>query len=71
MASLDEHLIRVLIMIMMIMMMILSTRLTYNCANLRSTKESLTIEYFEKEIILDFLGENFLGEIFWGEKFFG
>ena len=27
------------------------TRLTYNCAHLRSTKESLTIEYFEKEII--------------------
>ena len=26
------------------------TRLTYNCAHLRSTKESLTMEYFEKEI---------------------
>ena len=27
------------------------TRLTYNCAHLRSTKVSLTIEYFENEII--------------------
>ena len=33
------------------------TRLTYKCAHLRSTKESLTIEY--KEIILDVLGEFF------------
>ena len=28
-----------------------TSRLTYNCAHLRSTKECLTIEYFEKEII--------------------
>ena len=35
-------------------------RLTYNCAYLRSTKETLTIEYFR--IILEKkLGENFLG----------
>ena len=34
------------------------TRLSYNCAHLRLTKESLTIEYFEKAILLDFLGEN-------------
>ena len=43
------------------------TRLTYNCAHLRLTKESLTIEYFEKAILLDFLGENFFG----GENFLG
>ena len=28
------------------------TRRTYNCAHLRSTKESLTFEYLEKEICL-------------------
>ena len=46
------------------------TRLTYNCADLRLTKESLTIEYFEKAILLDFLGENWLGESCLGEKKF-
>ena len=40
------------------------TRLTYNCAHLRSTKESLTIEY--KEIILDVLSEIFLVKNFFG-----
>ena len=39
-------------------------RLTYKCAHLRSTKESLTIEY--KEIILDVLGEIFLVKNFCG-----
>ena len=61
-----------------------STRLTYNCAHLRSTKDSLTIEYFRiiKKIgvkilwVKIFLCENFLGENFLGEnslwmKFFG
>ena len=55
------------------------TRLTYNCAHLRSTKESLTIEYFEKKLIFwvkifcvrNCLGEIFLDEIFLGEIFFG
>ena len=42
-------------------------RLTYNCAHLRSRKESLTIEY--KEIILDVLGEIFLVKNFCGENF--
>ena len=70
MASLDEHLIRVLIMIMMIMMMILSTRLTYNCAHLRSTKETLTIEYL-RTILEKKMGENFTGENFWGENCLG
>ena len=49
------------------------TRLTYNCAHLRSTKEILTIEYFriilEKKLGEIFLGENFLGENFRGENF--
>ena len=27
----------------------IQTRLTYNCAHLRSTKECLTLEYLEKE----------------------
>ena len=51
------------------------TRLTYNCAHLRSTKETLTIEYFriilEKKIrVKIFCGENFWGEIFLGENLF-
>ena len=48
----------------------LQTRLTYNCAHLRSTKESLTIwvKIFGVKI---FLSENFLGEFFWGEDFLG
>ena len=49
-------------------------RLTYNCAHLRSTKDSLTIEYVRiiKKIevkilwVKFFLGENFLGENFLG-----
>ena len=63
------------------------TRLTYNCAHLRLTKESLTIwvKFFGVKI---FLGENlifwakilgwkffgvkiFLVENFWGENFWG
>ena len=56
------------------------TRLTYNCAHHRSTKETLTIEYFriilEKNRVKIFWGENFLGEnLFWvkflGENFLG
>ena len=51
------------------------TRLTYNCAHLRSTKESLTDSV--KKIFVHkffcvkiFLGENLLGEhFFWGEIF--
>ena len=45
------------------------TRLTYNFAHLRSTKESLTIwvKFFRVKI---FLSENFLGEFFLGENFF-
>ena len=51
------------------------TRLTYNCAHLRSTKETLTIEYLK--IILKniwvkiFRVKIFLGKNFWGENFFG
>ena len=41
------------------------TRLTYNCAHLRSTRETLTVQYFR--IIL----EKKLGENFWGGNFFG
>ena len=41
------------------------TRLTYNCAHLRSTKQSLTIW------VKIFLGENFWGENFFEWKFFG
>ena len=60
------------------------TRLTYNCAHLRSTKESLTIEYFENEIIFLWWRKrsqvirkaksqkpNFFGENFLGENCFG
>ena len=53
----------------------IKTRLTYNCAHLRSTKESLTIlvKIFWVKIFLseNFLGEFFLVKIFWGEIFFG
>ena len=49
------------------------TRLTYNCAHLRSTKDSLTIEYVRiiKKIgvkilwVKIFLGEKFWVKIFW------
>ena len=51
------------------------TRLTYNCAHLRSTKESLTDSV--KKICVQnffcvkiFLGENLLGEHFLSEHFF-
>ena len=51
------------------------TRLTYNCAHLRSTKKTLTIEHFriisKKFWVNIFLGEIFLGEHFWGENFMG
>ena len=52
------------------------TRLTYNCAHLRSTKETLTIEYFriilEKKIWLKFFWVKFFWlKIFWGENFLG
>ena len=40
------------------------TRLTYNCAHLRSTKESLT------DSVKIFLGENLLDEHFLSEHFF-
>ena len=36
------------------------TRLTYNCAHLRSTKESLTIEYLRRKLYWIFW-ETFLG----------
>ena len=36
------------------------TRLSYNCAHLRWTKETLTIEYFRIVLKKD-LGENFFG----------
>ena len=47
------------------------TRLTYNCAHLRSTKESLTIFWVKIFLSENFLGEFFLVKIFWGEIFFG
>ena len=51
------------------------TRLSYNCAHLRWTKETLTIEYFriilKKIWVKIFLGENFWGENFWVENFLG
>ena len=37
------------------------TRLMYNCAHLRSTKETLTIEYFRVILEEKNSGENFLG----------
>ena len=46
------------------------TRLSYNCAHLRWTKETQTIEYFRIVLKKD-LGDNFLGEIFFGSKFLG
>ena len=48
----------------------MKTRLSYNCAHLRWTKETLTIEYFRIILKKDF-GENFLGENFFGENFLG
>ena len=55
------------------------TRLTYNCAHFRSTKESLTIlvkffgeNFFEWKFFgWIFLGENLFGEIFFWWTFFG
>ena len=41
----------------------MKTRLSYNCAHLRWTKKTLTIEYF-KIVLKKDLGENFLGENF-------
>ena len=51
------------------------TRLTYNCAHLRSTKESLTdsvknLFVRKKFCVKTFLGENLLGEHFLSEHFF-
>ena len=51
------------------------TRLTYNCAHLRSTKESLTDSvknlFVRKNFCVKiFLGENLLGEHFLSEHFF-
>ena len=51
------------------------TRLTYNCAHLRSTKESLTDsvkKIFVRKLfcVKIFLGENLLGEHFLSEHFF-
>ena len=51
------------------------TRLTYNWAHLRSTKETLTNEYFriilEKNQVKIFWVKIFWGENFWGENFLG
>ena len=54
------------------------TRLTYNCAHLRSTKESLTIEHLRWKLywifwvkifrLKTFLVKIILGENFWGEN---
>ena len=51
------------------------TRLMYNCAHLRSTKESLTdsvknLFVRKKFCVKIFLGENLLGEHFLSEHFF-
>ena len=51
------------------------TRLTYNCAHLRSTKESLrdsVKNFFLQKFfcVMIFLGENLLGEHFLSEHFF-
>ena len=46
------------------------TRLSYNCAHLRWTKETLTIEYF-RIILKKIWVKIFLVEHFWGENFFG
>ena len=51
------------------------TRLRYNCAHLRSTKESLTdsVKFFFLRrffCVKIFLGENLLGEHFLSEHFF-
>ena len=56
-------------------MMHSETRLTYNCAHLRSTKESLTDSvknlFVRKNLCVKiFLGENLLGEHFLSEHFF-
>ena len=49
------------------------TRLTYNCAHLRSTKESDSVKkiFVQKSFCVKiFLGENLLGEHFLSEHFF-
>ena len=68
----------ILILMMMarvMMLMLMITRLTYNCAHLRSTKESLADSvknlFVRKKICVKiFLGENLLGEHFLSEHFF-
>ena len=57
------------------------TRLTYNCAHLRSTKESLIIENLRRKLywifwvkifrVKTFLVKFFLGENFWGQNSLG
>ena len=59
----------------------MKTRLTYNCAHLRSTKEGLTIEYLRWKLywifwvkifrVKTFLVKFFLGENFWGQNSLG
>ena len=49
----------------------IKTRLTYNCAHLRLTKESLTIFWVKIIWVKIFLSEIFLGEYFWVKIYFG
>ena len=49
---------------------IIRTRLTYNCAHLRSTKESLTDSVKNLFVRKKILCENFLGQNLLGEHFF-
>ena len=50
---------------------IIKTRLTYNCAHLRSTKESLTIEYLRWKLYWIFWVKIFRVKTFWVKNFFG
>ena len=47
------------------------TRLTYNCAHLRSTKETLTIEYFRIILEKKVRVKIFWVKIFWAKICFG
>ena len=45
-----EAVVIIAVVVVVVVVMVVKTRLTYNCAHLRSTKESLTIEYLRRKL---------------------
>ena len=66
-----------IIIIIIIIMIIMITRLTYNCAHLRSTKEGLIFEYLDPRVTKKLFDQfsrqfrTFPEENFFGRTFFG